>query len=64
MKKIITGLTLLTLAIGSVKAESFEAWSRERRAQWADDQAAWQDYWERQALEDRLEAIEAQLGGE
>jgi hypothetical protein len=64
MKKIIIGLALLTLAVGSLKAESFEAWSRERRAQWADDQAAWQDQWERQAIQDRLDAIEAQLGGE
>jgi hypothetical protein len=64
MKKIIIGLALLTLAIGSVKAESFEAWSREHRAQWDADAAAWQDYWDRRALEDRIEAIEAQLGGE
>lgn len=64
MKKTIIVLALTALAIGSMKAESFEEWSRQRRDQWEDEQAAWQDQWDRQALEDRLEAIETQLGGE
>ena len=64
MKKILIGLALTVLMLSSVKAESFEEWSRQRREQWAEDQAAWQDQWERQAIQDRLDAIEAQLNGE
>ena len=63
-KKIVLGLFLLVSGVGALKADSFEEWSRQRREQWADDAAAWQDTWDRQALENRLEQIEAELNGD
>jgi hypothetical protein len=62
LKSILMATVVVATSISNLKADSFEEWSRQRREQWADDQSAWQDQWDRQALENRLEAIEAEIG--